>query len=117
MKTFLTKSQSIPDGAHYGRIASVEYRFDPYKYIDLHLSVEDFDFKKEDGSFMTVKKGLPFGERITEKGELGKFLLAFGYKLEKEIDLDELKGKEVLFQTAENEKGFAEVISLKPKIR
>lgn len=117
MKTKLNKSLSIPDGKHKGKIADIEYRFEPFKYADLYLTVEDVDIRRGDGELMVVKYGVPFGEKVTEKSELGKLLLAFGYKLDtgKDIEIDELKGKRVSFQTLENEKGFPDVKWVKPE--
>jgi hypothetical protein len=115
MKTKLSKSLSIPDGKHRGKINDIEYRFEPFKYVDLYLTVEDVDIRRGDGELMVVKYGVPFGEKVTEKSGLGKLLLAFGYKLDKDVEIDELKGRKVSYQTLENENGFPEVQWVKPE--
>lgn len=114
MKTKLSKSLSIPDGKHFGKVDHIDYRFEPFKYADIYLTAEDLKERTSEGAYMMAKHGVPFGERVTEKSELGKLLLAFGYRLDSDVELDDLKGKKVTFQTLENVNGFPEVKWVKP---
>lgn len=113
MKVHLQKSTSIPEGEHKGVIHEVSYRMEPYQYADLHLTVDDL--KKGDDTPLTIKYGMPISDSISDKTTLGKFLMKFGFNLEDDIEIDDLKGREVLFTTEEDAKGFAQVTTIRPK--
>lgn len=97
---------TIPDGKHDGIITALQHRSEPFGYIDV--------FIKEKKSEATLKIGFP--DKITEKTQLGKFLIKMGIAVEvgKKIDLRrDLLSREVSFMTEneENEKGvFARVL-------
>src|SRR3972149_5571812 len=81
--------QGIKDGAHEGKIISVQFRTEPYEYTDF---VIEFDGK-------TIKAGFP--TNISSVSKLGKMLKMFGVKLQvgDKINPEVLVGKQVTFMT------------------
>lgn len=108
---------NIPEGLHKGEITAVSERTKPYHYIDVHLSVSDT--KRDDGTPVILKAGFPAW--LTQNSKLGKLLVRMGvnFKPKQMVELNQLIGKKVTFQTlnTESESGtFANVIpeSVKP---
>lgn len=62
----------LEDGKHKGRIMRIEYRDDPYQYVDIVILVEG-------GNGIELKYGCP--QNITTSSKFGKLLEAFGKKL------------------------------------
>lgn len=114
MKAKVEKTIKIDDGRHEGEITAINYKEEPYNYVDIVI--------KEKEQEIELKCGVPFS--ITENTALGKILQKFGAKLEvgKEIEVEDFikTGIKVEFQTITEttKKGtFARIIndSLKPK--
>ena len=114
MKRKVEQSITLEDGKHTGIIDSVEYRTEPYEYVDVVI--------KETETKLNIKCGYPF--TITDNTALGIALIRFGAKLEvdKEVDPDEYfkVGAEVEFMTLteDTKKGrFARIISESLKLK
>lgn len=114
MKAKVEKTIKIDDGKHEGEITAINYKDEPYNYVDVVI--------KESKQEIDLKCGVPFS--VTENTALGKMLIAFGAKLEvdKEIEIEDyLKvGTKVEFltMTEKTSKGtFARILadSLKPQ--
>lgn len=113
MKAKVEKTITIEDGKHTGIIKGLEYKTEPYSYVDIVI--------KEDKSEVELKCGVPF--KVTENTALGGILENFGAKLEvnKEIEIEdylkENRKVEFITVTVKNDKGkFARIVSqsLKP---
>lgn len=112
-KAKVEKAIKIEDGEHTGIISRIEYREEPYNYVDIII--------KEDKDGIELKCGVPF--KVTENTALGLMLERFGATLEIDSELeieeflrDDMKVK-FLTVTEKTDRGrFARVISnsLKP---
>lgn len=60
----------IPPGVHYGQIIKVEYRDEPYEYVDFIVTCADIDPK------IQLKHGCP--NSLTQDNKLWTFLELFG---------------------------------------
>lgn len=114
MKAKVEKTIKIDDGMHEGEITAINYKEEPYNYVDVVI--------KEKEQEIELKCGLPFS--VTENTALGRMLQRFGAKLEvdKEIEIEDFikTGIKVEFQTLTEttKKGtFARIVSdsVKPK--
>jgi len=96
----------ISEGKHTGIITKLQHRTVPFGYIDI--------FIKEKKTEAELRAG--FGDKITERTALGKFLVKMGVNLEVGVNIDlqkELLGREVTFmsENEETDKGvFARII-------
>ena len=82
----------IEDGVHEGDIVRVEYRDEPYKYLDLFIKLKDKDIE--------LKAGYP--QIISSTSSLGRLLQRFSVNLLKGEKLKPyflLVNKKVRFQT------------------
>jgi hypothetical protein len=113
LKAKVEKTIKIDDGKHEGEITAINYKDEPYNYVDIVI--------KESKQDIELKCGVPFS--ITENTALGKLLQAFGATLEvdKEIEVEDFlkTGTKVEFltMTEKTAKGtFARIIpdSVKP---
>lgn len=114
MELEVTKSISLEDGKHKGKISSVEYRETPYKYTDVFIKEEKTEFE--------LKFGCPTS--TSEKSKLMRLLAKFQeIKPGDKVDPEKvLVGKDVTFMTITEEKNgkkYAEIIddSVKPAIK
>lgn len=113
MEVEIEKAVRIEDGKHTGEILAVDYRDEPFEYVDIII--------REDDSDVQLKCGVP--RKITEFTALGKILDNFGIdlkKIGKNIELDDIfKGRvEFVTVTEKTDKGnFARIqpTSLRPK--
>jgi len=113
MKKKVEKTIKIDDGYHKGIITNIEYRTEPFEYVDIHIKETETDIE--------LKCGVPFN--ITENTALGQMLQRFGATLEvdKEIEVEDFIKKDVkvefLTRTDKTDRGnFARIVSdtLKP---
>ena len=82
-RTFTVKeSMKLDDGAHTGAIVRLEYRDEPYQYLDF--------FIKLDGTEFELKYGVPQNLSMTSK--LGRLMEVFGKKL---VAGDEISSKDI----------------------
>jgi len=120
MEIPVKESIEIEDGKHYGKISKLEFRSEPFEYVDIYI-----DLDAGNGNTITIKDGCP--ATISTKSKLGQTMMRFGCT-EKEISentgktLDPEKyikiGTPVEFMTMKDPKsGFSRVVegSLKPK--
>lgn len=113
-----TETIRIEDGKHLGKIVAVDERTKPYHYIDF---VIESDVKKQDGSAVRLKYGVP--AIITKESQLAKLMRDFGagdIVVGQSYDPETLKGRDVEFMTLNetSERGtFANIVknSLKPR--
>lgn len=112
MKIKAELPKTLSEGVHEGVIKRVEYRHEPFEYVDFWIETTNDEPK-------TIKYGTP--AKISVATKLGKLLNAFGIKIEpnKEYDPDILVGRKVSFVvfTEETDKGtFSRIAegSLKP---
>ena len=113
MEIQVEEVKRIEDGKHEGVIVAVEYREQPYAYVDV---VIEFEGGKK------VKTGFP--RAITTESKLGKLLLEFGAVMQVGTPLDPnkiLEGEECTFMTITNQTArgsFANLVhgSLKRKV-
>lgn len=110
MPTYTIKSGSgIEPGVHTGKIVSyleTTRGKENWKYIDLGVSVDETD------SELKFSVPQPKQGNINPKSDLGKLLAQF-VKLEEDATIDPeqiLIGKEIKFQTTDNDKGFSEIL-------
>jgi hypothetical protein len=113
MEKKVEKSVKIEDGKHTGIIDSIEYREEPYEYVDINI--------KENKTALVLKCGVPFS--ISENTALGQMLIRFGAKLEvgKSIEVEDFIKENLVVEfvtiTEDTKKGtFARIQSksLKP---
>jgi len=111
------ESIQIPDGSHTGEITKISERIEPYNYTDIFVKPDNL----KEGQEFELKYSCP--SILSENSKLGKLLIVFGEKFEKdkEIDIDEvLVGKKVIFMTltqkGKDNKEYSEIVngSLKP---
>lgn len=114
MKAKVEQTIKISDGKHEGIIERIEYREEPYNYVDIVI--------KEKEQQLVMKCGMPFS--ITENTALGQALIRFGARLKvgEEVEVEDyLKDGlmvEFMTLTEKTKKGtFARIVSesLKPK--
>jgi len=113
MKVKLVEGTSIEEGKHKGEIVDLAYRSEPFNYVDVIVTVDDM--KREDGTPFTLKYGMPYKENATSQSKLGEFLDNFGFKMSDEVELDSLKGRKVTYITKVDNKGYSEIVSIKPQ--
>ena len=107
------ESISLEDGKHAGKVSKIEYREEPYKYTDVFVKPDGFDFE--------LKYGCPTNDGIG--GKLMKLLAKFT-KIEagKMVDPEKvLLAQDVSFMSMQEEKGdktFVRIVegSLKPLV-
>lgn len=68
----------IEDGKHFGKITKLDFRTEPFEYVDIYIELESGD-----GNSVTIKDGCPAS--ISVKSKLGQTMMRFGCP-EKEID-------------------------------
>ena len=111
MKLRVTKAGElyVPEGAVVAQLTGYEEAEDTGWGPRLRLWFNDGK-----GSF-----GLWVSAKVNERSNLGKILLAMGYKLSEgdEIDLDEVVGKKVGLILAKNEAGFCRLMGAFPPDR
>jgi len=96
MEIEIKESVSLEDGTHKGTITAVEYREEPYKYVDVVI--------KEDVTGFDIKYGCPNND--SEKGKLVLLLKEFkDLKVGDKIEIDDiLVGRKVNFMTLKEKK-------------
>ena len=91
MKIKVEETKSLEDGRHQGEILDIQYREDPYQYVDILISCEG----------MTLKASYP--QKLAPRTMLGKLLSRFGAEVKtgEEISPEAYitKGKKVEFFT------------------
>ena len=81
MREFTVKDFTpLEDGSHQGKIVRVEYRDEPYAYVDFIILVED-------ANGLELKYGCP--QNITTTSKLGKLIEVFGRTLTPEETITE----------------------------
>lgn len=113
MEVEIVKGTTIDEGKHKGKIVDIVYREEPFSYVDVIVTVDDL--KREDGTPFTLKYGMPYKGKTTEQSKLGEFLNNFGFGLNEKVELDALKGKQVSYITKIDNKGYSEIVSIKPQ--
>ena len=105
----IKKGSGIEPGVHTGIIKSfeeVERGKDKWKYIEMNISVDQTD-KEVKLSVPSPKEGI-----INPKSELGKLLAQF-VNLEEDAQIDPeviLLGKEIKYQTTDDDKGYSNIL-------
>jgi len=91
MEIEVKASANLEDGKHTGVVDNVEFRSEPFSYVDV--------FVKEQETGFIIKYGCP--TLISEKTKLGKLLSKFAeLKVGSKLDPEKvLSGKEVTFMT------------------
>ena len=112
MKIKAELPKTLSEGAHTGIIDKVEYRHEPFEYVDFWIKTTNEEEK-------AIRYGCP--GKLSVATKLGKLLSAFDVKIEpgKEYDPEILIGRKVSFVvfTEETDKGtFSRIAegSLKP---
>ncbi len=103
--------KEIEEGVHSGEITDIsvrEVKFDAnvVKYLDIVIQT-----MSKDGTDVDIRTSCPLN--VSVKSDLGILLKALGevLKPKEEIDLTKaLIGKKVIFQTTNNDKGYADVL-------
>jgi hypothetical protein len=95
-RTFKVKESSqLDEGAHKGKIVDIQYRDEPFAYIDLIIEVPDCAFQ--------LKYGV--SQYLSPSSQFGKLLETFGHTVIPNSDLTEediskiFKDREVKFVT------------------
>lgn len=114
MEFEVKESVSVKDGMHEGVVVAIEYRNEPYEYVDVVIEEAETKFRLKKGypqSAVTDSKFMRMLKRFTE--------IKPGLKVDPEVVL---KDKAVSFLTMTEQKGekkFTRIVdgSLKPKIQ
>ena len=113
MEIEVKASANLQDGQYKGVIDHVEYRTDPFEYVDV--------FIKENTTGFVLKWGAPMN--ISEKTKLGKMIAKFvNFKVGDKIDPEKtLNGREVMFMILMEKKDgneYARIVdgSIKPTV-
>lgn len=90
MKLKVEEDKKIEDGVHFGIIENVIERETQFKYIQIEIKLDS-----------GIKKTVSYPANLQKCSKLGQLLERMGKSLEvgQEIELDELKGLRVRFQT------------------
>ena len=108
------KALEIPEGMHKGGITRIEERTEPYHYIDIYVSCDDFAGGE-------LKLGCP--ARLSDKTKLGKTLANFmdlskliGQKVNLEDTLIGVRVQYITMNEVKGENTYARIVdgSLKP---
>ena len=88
------KAINIEDGVHKGVIKRVEYRDEPYEYVDIYVQLSDTEIE--------LKYSCP--QSLSESSKIGRLLMKFGVKPNYDSDEDVkvekyLVGQVVTFMT------------------
>lgn len=113
MKIKIAEGIKIDEGKHFGKIVDVIARDEPFDYLDVVVSVDSM--KKNDGTPVCIKYGMPLDTTKSSRSKLGMFAAAFGIAVGGELDTETLKGRDVEYITTTDEKGYARIVSIKPK--
>jgi len=70
-KRIVEKTIKLEEGKHYGEVENIEYKTEPFKYVDIHVKEKETGF--------VLKCGVP--DVVTENSALGHVLVNFGAKL------------------------------------
>ena len=112
MKVKLVEATKIEEGLHKGKIIDVQYRDEPFSYVDVLVQLDDA--KSSDGTAIILKYGMPIKETITSRSKLGEFILKFGGEIGKEFELEKVIGQKVEVLTKLDLNGFSRIVSIKP---
>ena len=104
---------SMVEGSHKGKITKIEYRNEPYQYVDIFIQPEGKEFE--------IKHGVP--QYLSIDSKLGKLLALFGatIKPKEKIDPEKIllnRGvKFIVMNETKDGKDYARVVegSLKPQ--
>lgn len=102
--------KTLEDGIHKGKIVGIEWRDNPYEYMDVVIEVND----------IRIKAGYP--AKVTPYNKTGALFYRFGINLEEGLEVDPEKilvGKSCQFvsiskQTAKGTFANVQTESLKP---
>lgn len=89
----VTKPLVVADGLHTGTIVRLEYRDEPYKYMDVFVKPDEVD----------VELKVSYPQNVTPNSSAGKLLERFGAKLNEGssiIPYEILVGKKCQFLTS-----------------
>ncbi len=109
MEFVCEETKHIEDGKHAAHIHAIEYRDQPYKYVDVV-----FELLSKNHVGIKIKTGFP--QSLTKESKFGKFLQEFGVLLEVGTKVDPEKiliGKTATFTTynEKTQKGtFARIV-------
>jgi hypothetical protein len=113
MKIKIAEGIKIEEGKHFGKIVDVVARDEPFDYLDVVVTVDNL--KKNDGTPVQIKYGMPLDTTKSVRSKLGAFAAAFGIGIGEELDTEKLVGRDVEYVTTIDEKGYSRIMSIKPK--
>ena len=95
MEIDIVEPVRLEDGKHEGAITEVQFRTEPYKYMDVVIETQGKD------RVIPLKYGVPYSDNVTEMTKLGRLLREFTeLKIGEKVDPEKiLLGKKVTFQT------------------
>jgi len=108
----------LEDGVHEGTILEVTETVSKsgFDVIQLKISIEDtgkdgdyvYTFMDSEGTPQLISVLTSFNDNVSSKSDLGKFLKRMGFEVtpDSEIDLEDIVGRKVKFQTITSEKEY-----------